>query len=39
MCDKVVSEEHFMLKDCLHRYKTQEICYKAVHAFLLTLKL
>ena len=39
MCDKVVSKERFMLKYCLHIYKTQEICYKSVDASLLRLKL
>ena len=30
MCDKVVSEEPFMLRYCVDRYKTQEICDIAV---------
>ena len=30
MCYKVISEEPFMLKCCLDRYKTQEMCDKAV---------
>ena len=38
MCDKVVSEDPFILKCCLDRYKTQEICNKAADAFLPTLK-
>ena len=38
MCDKLVSEEPFMLKYCLDGYKTQEMCDKAVDAFLSTLK-
>ena len=32
MCDKVVSEDPFTLKCCLDRYKTQEMCDKAVDA-------
>ena len=38
MYDKLVSEEPFMLKYCLDGYKTQEMCDKAVDAFLSTLK-
>ena len=38
MCDKVVSEEPFMLKYCLDRYKTQEMHNKTVDACLLALK-
>ena len=38
MCNKVVSKEPFMLKYCLDRYKTQEMCDKAVDAFLSMLK-
>ena len=38
MCDKVVSEEPFMLRYCLNSYKTQEMCTKAVNACLLALK-
>ena len=37
ICDKVVSEDCFMLKYCLDRSKTQETCDKAVDAFLPTL--
>ena len=37
ICDKVVSEDCFMLKYCLDRYKTQETCDKTVDAFLPTL--
>ena len=35
---KVVSKEPFMLKYCLDKYKTQEMCDKAVDAFLPALK-
>ena len=38
MCDKVVSEDSFMLKYCLSRYKTQEMCDKGVDDFLPALK-
>ena len=38
MCDKVVSKEHFLLKCCLDRLKTQEMCEKAVDACLPTLR-
>ena len=38
MCDKVVSEDPFMLKYSLDRYKIQEMCDKAVNAFLPTLR-
>ena len=38
MCDKVVSEDRFMLKYCLDKYKAQEMCYKAVDSCLLALK-
>ena len=34
MCDKVVSKDPFMLKFCLDRSNTQEMCDKAVDAFL-----
>ena len=37
MCNKVVFEETCMLKYCLNRYKSQEMCDKAVDAFLRTL--
>ena len=39
MCDKVVSKELFMLKYCLDRHKTQEMCDKAVGACLPALRL
>ena len=39
MCDKAVSNDLFMIKYCLGRYKTQEICDKAVNDFLPALKL
>ena len=32
MCNKVVSKEHFILRFCLDKYKTQEMCDKAVNA-------
>ena len=38
MSDKVVSEDPFMLKYCSDRYKSQEICDKAVDSCLLALK-
>ena len=38
MCDKAFFEDPFMLKYCLDRYKTQEMCGKAVDDFLPTLK-
>ena len=38
MCDKVVSEEPFILKYCLVRYKTKEMCDKVVDASLPALK-
>ena len=38
MCDKVFSEDSFKLKNCLDRYKTQEMCDDAVDNFLPTLK-
>ena len=38
MCDKVVSEDPFMLKYCLDRYNTQKMCDKAVDAFQPALK-
>ena len=39
MCSKVVSKDPFMLKYCLDRQKIQEMCDKAVDAFLPALKL
>ena len=38
MSDKVVSKELSLLKNCIDRYKTQEMCDKSVDAFLPTLK-
>ena len=38
MCDKVVFDYPFMLKHCLDRNKTQELCNKAVDNFLQALK-
>ena len=38
MCSKVVSENSFMLKYCLDRYKIQEMFDKAVYASLPKLK-
>ena len=30
MCGRVVSKDHFMLKYCHDKYKTQEMCDEAV---------
>ena len=38
MCGKVVTKDLFMLKYCLDKYKTQEVCDKAVDSVLPTLK-
>ena len=38
MCDKIVSEDPFKLKDCNDRYKAQEMFNKAVDYFLPALK-
>ena len=38
MCDKAVFKDLFMLKYYFDRYKTQEMCDKAVDVFLTTLK-
>ena len=38
MCNKVTSEEPFILNYCLGRYKTRDMCGKAVDACLPTLK-
>ena len=38
MCDKNISKEPFILKYCLDRYKTQEMCYEAVDGCLPALK-
>ena len=38
LCNKVVSKETFMLKYCHDKYKTHEICDKAVDSYLLALK-
>ena len=38
MCVKAISKNHFMLEYCHDRYKTQEICSKAVDNFLPALK-
>ena len=35
LCDKVVSEKPFMLKYCHDKYKTQEMCDKAVDSLFL----
>ena len=37
-CDKVVSKEYFMLKNCLNKYKSQEMCKVTVDASLPLLK-
>ena len=39
MCNKVVSEDCFMLKYCFNRYKTQDMCDKILDVFLPTLTL
>ena len=38
MCHEAFCENTFMLKYCIDRYKTQEMCDKAVDDFLPTLK-
>ena len=38
MCDKFACKDRFMLRYCLGRYKTQEMCDKTVDAFLSRLK-
>ena len=38
MCDRVVSEDTFMLKYCLNRYNTQNMCDEAVNDCLLAIK-
>ena len=38
MFEKAVSKEPFLLKYCLDKYKYQEMCEKAVDAFLPLLK-
>ena len=38
MCDKVASEDLFMLKYCPDKHKTQEMCDKVVDFYLLALK-
>ena len=38
MCRKAVSDDPFVLKYCINRYETQEMCDKAVDGFLLALK-
>ena len=37
MCDKIISENLFMLKYCPGKYVTQKMCDEAVDDFLLTL--
>ena len=39
MCNKVVSEDCFMVKYCFNRYKTQDMCDKILDVFLPTLTL
>ena len=39
MCDKAVFNNHFMLKYCFNRYKTQEMCVKAIDDFLQALQI
>ena len=38
ICEKSVSKRPYLLKCCLNRYKTQEICEKAVDASLQTMR-
>ena len=38
MCDRVASEDSFILKCCLNRYKTQKRCDEAVDDCLSALK-
>ena len=38
MSDEVVSNNPFMLKNCLDRYETKKLCDKAVHDCLPTFK-
>ena len=38
MCEKALSKNQFMLKYCPYRHITQEMCVKAVDAYILTLK-
>ena len=37
MCDKIISKNHFMLKHCPDKHKTQKMCDEAVDDFLPTL--
>ena len=39
ICDKVVFMEPFIVKYCLHRYRTQEMCDKAIDVSLPALKI
>ena len=39
MCDKVVSENPFLIVYCADKYKTQRMCDKAVYDSLAALKL
>ena len=38
MCDRVFSEDTFMIKYCLDRYKTQNMSHEAVYDCLSALK-
>ena len=38
MCTRVVSKENFILKHCLDKYETQDMCDKFVDTFLPTIK-
>ena len=38
MCDRVVSEDTFMLRYCPNRYQSQKMCDKAVDDYLAALK-
>ena len=39
MCDRVVSEDRFLIVYCPNQHKTQKMCDKAVNDFLAALKL
>ena len=38
MCTRAVSKEHFILKHCLDKYETLDMCDKLVYTFLPTIK-
>ena len=39
MCDRIVSDDPFLIVYCPDEYTTQRICYEAVDDFLAALKL